>query len=662
MDDSVHLAKLREGARAWNAWRAAYPGITPDLRGIAPSLGEKQLGAAHGGPIDLDDALLNNANLHSATLIDARLANADLRQANLAMALLAGADLSFANLSGAILDHADLTGVSLQGALLEGARLDLARNLTQAQIDAAFGDARTLLPADLHAPPSWRVSERFASEDLPESDDEDDLESMTPHEVLGLERGASAEAIRAAYLKLAKKYHPDVNPGDLRAERRFKTVNRAHQLLTAPEGKPSKRAGASPWPAAMALFIFAFAGPGLGLYWLGMGPFKRAPVGEPRQAEQTEKLASRLDDASQPPAPAGDTEYTGALAAAGPQVAAEASAEPPSVMPQETESGRINTASEMAFAARPAPEEQLSGGISISGGAALNPPGPQDGASARAVPDRIVSGTDESSSHPLERVAALQAPAERGEAWEAEWTALQSANELRALHSFIQRHREKPAAGEVRDRFRTVVAALENTDVLTKFVRETADDSPERTLVRRQLALLVEREAVEGDQKAWNEVRDKTSIAALRAYLLSYPSGRHADKAEERLAALEEQASGRRKDGAAWAKALRTATRAGYEVYLKAHPYGRNAEDAERKIAALTARESGSRKEDEAKANKERTRSANAGQETIEKAGRPRQPDAPRRTASEAPRTVRPSGPRFPSSDEPFVERIPRAY
>ena len=687
MDDSVHLAKFREGARAWNAWRAEYPGIAPDLREIVPSLGEKQLGPAHGGPIDLTDALLNRANLHSATLMEARLANADLREANLAMALLAGADLSFANLSGAILDHTDLRDANLQDALLEGARLDLARNLTQAQIDTALGDAWTSLPADLHAPESWRASERFTEEDLPGGYEEDDLEGMMPHEVLGLERDASAEAIRAAFLKLAKKYHPDVNPGDLRAERRFKTINQAHQSLTAPEVKQPKRRSASPWPAAMALFIFAFAGPSLGLYWLGVGPFKSAPREEPQQAERSEKLPDRLADFSQHAAPPANTDYTGSLAASLPEAAASNGpaenaappSEPQTAMLHEAESQRINTASEVQFAMPPAVDERLTAGVSLSGAAPMDGTGPRgDAALIGGTPDRIAPPTDQPSPPP-ERMAALQSasptPAETGSApWDDEWAALQSSNELQALHSFIQRYGERPAADEARGRFRTVVAALENTEPLQKFVRETVEDSPERAFVRRQLALLVEREAVEGDQKAWNETRDTGSIAALRAYLLGYPSGQHVDKAEERLAALEEEANGRKKDGAAWAKALRSATRAGYEAYLKAHPDGRNVEDAERKIASLTAREAGVSKEEEvwAKASKERTRAAyfaylnaypngryvDAAQATIEKAAKP-QTEPPRRAASEAPRTSRSAGPRFPSSDEPFVERMP---
>ena len=47
-------------------------------------------------------------------------------------------------------------------------------------------------------------------------------------------RDASLEVIRAAYRKLAKKHHPDLNPGDAKAEARFKRLSAAHQLLTDP--------------------------------------------------------------------------------------------------------------------------------------------------------------------------------------------------------------------------------------------------------------------------------------------------------------------------------------------------------------------------------------------------------------------------------------------
>lgn len=59
-----------------------------------------------------------------------------------------------------------------------------------------------------------------------------------PYEALGVDRTASQDAIRRAYRSLAKKLHPDVNPGDAAAERRFKAVSNAYGIL----GDAEKRA------------------------------------------------------------------------------------------------------------------------------------------------------------------------------------------------------------------------------------------------------------------------------------------------------------------------------------------------------------------------------------------------------------------------------------
>ena len=55
------------------------------------------------------------------------------------------------------------------------------------------------------------------------------------YDVLGVPRSASEKDIRKAYKRLARKYHPDVNPGDAEAERRFKEITEAHNVLTDAE-------------------------------------------------------------------------------------------------------------------------------------------------------------------------------------------------------------------------------------------------------------------------------------------------------------------------------------------------------------------------------------------------------------------------------------------
>ena len=57
------------------------------------------------------------------------------------------------------------------------------------------------------------------------------------YEVLGVSKSASDEEIKKAYRKLVKKYHPDLNPGDKKAEAAMKEVNAAYEVLSDPEKK-----------------------------------------------------------------------------------------------------------------------------------------------------------------------------------------------------------------------------------------------------------------------------------------------------------------------------------------------------------------------------------------------------------------------------------------
>ena len=93
------------------------------------------------------------------------------------------------------------------------------------------------------------------------------------YEILGVSEKASSGEIRKAFRRLAKKYHPDVNPGDKAAEGRFKEVNEAHEVL----GDDRKRSQYD----AMRRGVFTGEFGGEGPYrWTGGFGFD--PRGEPR--------------------------------------------------------------------------------------------------------------------------------------------------------------------------------------------------------------------------------------------------------------------------------------------------------------------------------------------------------------------------------------------
>ncbi len=55
------------------------------------------------------------------------------------------------------------------------------------------------------------------------------------YEILGVGRGASADEIKKTYRKLTRKYHPDTNPGNAEAEKKYKEINEANEVLSDPK-------------------------------------------------------------------------------------------------------------------------------------------------------------------------------------------------------------------------------------------------------------------------------------------------------------------------------------------------------------------------------------------------------------------------------------------
>jgi molecular chaperone DnaJ len=81
---------------------------------------------------------------------------------------------------------------------------------------------------------------------------------MDLYELLGIARGATLVEIKRSYKRLARKYHPDINPGDNAAEARFKEITRAYETLSDPERRLRYDAGAL--SAASASVSFEFEG------------------------------------------------------------------------------------------------------------------------------------------------------------------------------------------------------------------------------------------------------------------------------------------------------------------------------------------------------------------------------------------------------------------
>ncbi|MGD9496578.1 MAG: molecular chaperone DnaJ [Armatimonadota bacterium] len=92
------------------------------------------------------------------------------------------------------------------------------------------------------------------------------------YEILGVDRNASQEEIKKAYRRLARKYHPDVNPNDPQAEQRFKEISQAYQTLKDPDKRAKYDQFGRAWEQAQqggqwqdgdfGQFVYTHFGPG----------------------------------------------------------------------------------------------------------------------------------------------------------------------------------------------------------------------------------------------------------------------------------------------------------------------------------------------------------------------------------------------------------------
>ena len=197
------------------------------------------------------------------------------------------------------------------------------------------------------------------------------------YEVLGLRQGAGDEEIKQAFRELAKTLHPDRNPDDPEAERRFKLVSTAYEALKDDSrrraydewlafARKHERSKFAQWSRLVAMVVLLLIGPSIALYWAFVlldtwdKPVARPPVTvaahKPKPAERTTTIDTRNANAKP------ETQTISEKQAANPQSAAE---EGPQRAPkgdlrsepvkQETVQPRSQPATEVARSEQPAP-------------------------------------------------------------------------------------------------------------------------------------------------------------------------------------------------------------------------------------------------------------------------------------------------------------------
>ncbi|MCE2543666.1 MAG: DnaJ domain-containing protein [Acidobacteria bacterium] len=157
-----------------------------------------------------------------------------------------------------------------------------------------------------------------------------DMEFKDYYSVLGVPRGATADDIKAAYRKLARKWHPDVNPDDKAAEKRFKEINEANEVLGNAETRrkydtlgadwqrveQAQAAGANPFggdpfgfggfsggfrtggdASGFSDFFEQFFGPGTDTTWPHARPGRRTGAGAEPRARISRRHAAAVHQA-----------------------------------------------------------------------------------------------------------------------------------------------------------------------------------------------------------------------------------------------------------------------------------------------------------------------------------------------------------------------------
>lgn len=94
-----------------------------------------------------------------------------------------------------------------------------------------------------------------------------------PYEVLGVSRNATEDEIKSAYRKLAKKYHPDLNPGDKECEQKMNEINAAYEQIKNPQPQQQSYGGGYGGAYGGSTGGYSTGGAGYDPFGFGFDPF-----------------------------------------------------------------------------------------------------------------------------------------------------------------------------------------------------------------------------------------------------------------------------------------------------------------------------------------------------------------------------------------------------
>ena len=599
---------LRRGAQTWNAWRSANPHVVPELNDLDLSDGCRQFGPLQGGPVNLCRAELCRVALEHATLVEADLIAAVLVEADLSHARLQQADLRGADLTNAILDHTDLEHAKLAGATLHGSRLRHARNLTQAQIEVAYGHRTTTLPLNLIFPRRWLTDEEGRSSQLERRTGAASAGSIADATAqLGVGRNASLRETRAAHLRLLKDLHPVAGSDDPVAGERLKALNRAYQDLKGLERRSASRRAETGFFGRRSVLLAASVLTSTLLVLVAVGGLYRTGFfgHGSSHAIVAEAQTKRV-------VPVVETVDPSTVKAADDAAWAEAEREGTSASLrrylENYTAGWHASKTVERLAIVTASEAAMSKGSDWRERSAMG----EARTTLRRYLDLYPNG--QLAAEVRSKLAVINSAEALVLADDAAWSAAQRTGTKAALRQYLDVYPN----GMNTTRARDGLAAIDTAEAKQRGDSTALDvakpvDGPNTAAAHQTNAAIEADEAQQrADTAAWAATKQTGTKVALLQYLDAHPQGAYAVEARQALAAIEASEARQRADDAAWSSAKQANTKEAVRLYLNAYPDGGNAASVPQLLASVTAAEEKMGRDDAAwsKARRQNTRAS----------------------------------------------------